>query len=74
MPNDLQQHHIRDCPEKGSKPRPPPPEYTCHRCNQSGHWIQDCPELPAGGAGGKKEIKMLTMDECWFCLANTNCE
>jgi hypothetical protein len=30
--------------------------------------------LPAGGAGGKKEIKMLTMDECWFCLANTNCE
>ncbi|MCJ1352378.1 MAG: hypothetical protein MMC33_002362 [Icmadophila ericetorum] len=37
----------RNGPMKG-KPvnvpdRPPPPQYTCYRCMQKGHWIQVCP-------------------------------
>ncbi|KAL5111391.1 E3 ubiquitin-protein ligase RBBP6 [Taenia crassiceps] len=23
----------------------PPPTYTCHKCNQGGHWIHDCPGI-----------------------------
>nr|CDS15367.1 retinoblastoma binding protein [Echinococcus granulosus] len=23
----------------------PPPTYTCHKCNQAGHWIHDCPGI-----------------------------
>ena len=22
---------------------PVPPDYSCHRCHQPGHWISDCP-------------------------------
>jgi hypothetical protein len=25
--------------------RPPPPSYTCHRCQQGGHWKNECPSL-----------------------------
>ena len=23
----------------------PPPTYVCHKCNQGGHWIHDCPGI-----------------------------
>ncbi|GAA5987164.1 hypothetical protein JCM11641_002151 [Rhodosporidiobolus odoratus] len=60
----------------------PPDHYTCHLCQQKGHWIQDCPEkeqrdmdrdsmraargMREGGAGGKP----ISPDDCWFCLSN----
>lgn len=33
------QYDKRKQPERG----PPPPQYVCFRCCESGHWIQDCP-------------------------------
>ena len=29
----------------------PPPNYLCHRCNQPGHFIGDCPPRLEDGAG-----------------------
>ncbi|GAA5833147.1 hypothetical protein JCM11251_005160 [Rhodosporidiobolus azoricus] len=62
---------------------PPPEHYTCHLCQQKGHWIQDCPEKEARdrereeqralrmqNGGGMASQKPISPDECWFCLSN----
>ncbi|CAJ0577490.1 unnamed protein product, partial [Mesorhabditis spiculigera] len=36
---------------------PPPPTYVCNRCNQTGHWYQNCPMANTKKATG------MTMDE-----------
>ena len=28
----------------------PPPTYICHKCNQPGHWIKFCPNVPTDGS------------------------
>ncbi|GAA5868473.1 hypothetical protein JCM8547_006285 [Rhodosporidiobolus lusitaniae] len=66
----------------GGKGGPPPEHYTCHLCQQKGHWIQDCPEKAQRDAEREKgrmqrnegaaraSQKPISPDECWFCLSN----
>ena len=37
----------------------PPDGYVCHKCNESGHWIQQCPRKAddSGGSGNKRRKK-----------------
>ncbi|GAA6027014.1 hypothetical protein JCM8097_006041 [Rhodosporidiobolus ruineniae] len=68
--------------EKKGKGGPPPDHYTCHLCEQKGHWIQDCPEKEArdaerqsmrmqrGEGANRAAQKPISPDECWFCLSN----
>ncbi|OJA10208.1 hypothetical protein AZE42_05129 [Rhizopogon vesiculosus] len=78
-------HLVRDCPTRhavgdtgGRKPRP---GYVCRACASEEHYIEDCPVANAGQRGGereggrgrgRKEIKEIRPDECWFCLSNPN--
>lgn len=58
-PNSFFYGEIKQAGRDGKKARtdgqphgPPPEHYTCHRCNQPGHWIQDCPTRTERGGGG----------------------
>ncbi|KAL3317699.1 E3 ubiquitin-protein ligase rbbp6 [Cichlidogyrus casuarinus] len=46
-------------PEKAMKMKPysiPPPNYVCHKCGQSGHWVHDCVGI-IDSAGNKVDLK-----------------
>ncbi|KAF2772524.1 DWNN-domain-containing protein [Teratosphaeria nubilosa] len=48
-----------------NKPAPPsdkpvPPNYTCHRCGEKGHWIQNCPTNGNPDLDGRNKIRRTT--------------
>lgn len=58
--------------EKGER-GPPPDSYTCHKCNQPGHWIQDCPlrtEREPRDREPRERHPPRAPQECWFCLSS----
>ena len=62
-------------------PKPPPKGYVCHKCNEPGHWIADCP-LPSTKRTKDaskpdapfKDILNRDSSLCWFCLSNPKLE
>jgi hypothetical protein len=49
MQQAFQQHRVPrkqyHASEGKAASRPPPPSYTCYRCQQKGHWRNECPSL-----------------------------
>ncbi|KAI8822915.1 CwfJ C-terminus 1-domain-containing protein-like protein [Fimicolochytrium jonesii] len=65
--------------------KPPPSTYICHKCNEPGHWVQDCPQGGRGAPPAEYDcpekqqrpaelLKKREAGQCWFCLSNPQVE